>query len=126
MEDPSRLAVIEALDLFEKRTREIIGLIDGKRSIGAFERDELQAMYSALKEDVKAAAKLGKVIHDRAAQTEWEQSYFTPAMLKAANGLRAKTNSHPINSNWIGSLLDAACEFSYYLAMLQKDRPGDR
>jgi len=126
MDDLSRRAVIEELELFEKRTREIIGRIDGKRSIGAFERDELQAMYSALKEDVKAAAKLGKATQDRDAQTDWERYYFAPAMLKAANGLRAKTNSHPINSNWIGSLLDAACEFSYYLAMLQKDRPGDR
>lgn len=126
MDDPSRRAVIEELDLFEKRTREIISRIDGKRSIGAFERDELQAMYSALKEDVKAAAKLCKVAQDRDAQTDWERFYFTPAMLKASNGLRAKTNSHPINSNWIGSLLDASTEFSYYLAMLQKDRPGDR
>lgn len=126
MEDPSRLAVIEALDSFERRTREIVDRIDGKRSIGAFDRDELQSMYSTLKEDFKTAAKLGKVAQDRKGQTDWERHYFAPAMLKAANGLRAKTNSHPINSNWIGSLLDAACEFSYYLAMLQKDRPGDR
>lgn len=126
MEDQNRSLVVEALASFEDRAREIIARIDGRRSIAPSEKDELQTLYSSLKEDVKSAARLGKVVSDRQEQTGWERYYFTPAMLKAANGLRAKTNSHPINSNWIGSLLDASTEFSYYLSMLERDRPEDR
>ncbi len=126
MEDPGKRSVIESLNLFEERTREIINRIDGKRSISTFEKDDLQAEYSALKEDIKSAAKRGKVTQDRQEQNDWERFYFAPAVLKARDALRAKTNSHPVNSNWIGSLIDAAGEFSYCLSMIERDHPADQ
>lgn len=123
MEDADKLSVMNAMKEFESRAREMIDWIDGKRSIGASEKDELQSLYKELKDDIKDAAKRGKVRDDREDQTDWEHFYFMPAVSKARDGLRAKTNSHPINSNWIGSLLDAAGEFSYYLSMIEKDHP---
>jgi hypothetical protein len=126
MEDTDKRSVMNAMAMFESRAREIINRIDGKRSIGAFEKDELQSLYTGLKEDVKSAAKLGKVHKDREDQTDWERCYFMPAVSKARDGLRAKTNSHPVTSNWIGSLLDAAGEFSYYLSMIERDHPEDQ
>lgn len=121
-----RDTVIQALESFELRTTEIVSRIDGRRQIGAFEKGELQALYAALKDDVKAAGKRGKVADDRAPQTDWERYFFTPALLKAATMLRAKSNTHPITSNWIGSLLDAGTEFSYYLHQLKKSSPESR
>lgn len=121
-----RDAVIEALESFELRTTEIMSRIDGRRQIGAFEKDELQALYKELKDDVNAASKRGKVADDREPQTEWEQYFFAPALLKASTKLRARSNTHPITSNWIGSLLDANTEFSYYLHQLRKIAPEDQ
>lgn len=116
-------AVIQALELFKQRAREISHRIDGRRQIGAFEIGELKDLYRSLKEDVKDASKCGKVSPRREAQTEWERYYFAPAMMKAANALRARHNTNPITSNWIGSLLDAQTEFSYYLHQLKKSSP---
>lgn len=126
MDDTSKLAVIEALNGFSRRAQEVIDRIDGRRSIGAFERANLQMLYSSLKDDVKDAAQRGKVDNDRMAQTNWERYYFAPAVQKAANALRARSNTNPITSNWIGSLLDAESEFSYYLYQLEKDHPGEK
>jgi len=124
--DLEKDAVILALESFQIRTTEIVSQIDGRRQIGAFEKGELQGLYAALKDDVKAAGKRGKVADDRAPQTEWERYSFAPALLKASTQLRARSNTHPITSNWIGSLLDANTEFSYYLHQLRKSAPEDQ
>jgi len=124
-DEQNKLEVIQALGDYARRTSEIIDRISDRRSVSGFEKDELQALYSSLKDDIKEAAKRAKVSTSQQ-QTEWERCYFVPAVMKAANSLRAKTNSHPINSNWMGSLLDAASEFSYYLYQIEKDRLEDQ
>lgn len=124
--DPGKDAVIAALESFEWRVGEILIRIDGRRQIGAFEKGELQASYRELKDDVREAAKRGKVQEGRHEQTDWERYYFAPAVMKAANSLRARSNSNPITSNWLGSLLDAGMEFSYYLHQLRKIAPENQ
>lgn len=124
--EAGKSTVVHALDQFEKRAREISNRIDGRRSIRAIEKDELQVLYKDLKEEIKAAAKRGKVFQNSQTQTDWERYYFAPAVMKALNGLRARTNTNPISSNWIGSLLDASSEFSYYLSMIERDHPEDQ
>jgi hypothetical protein len=114
-QDPGAQAVIRTMKSFSERTREITSRIGNRRSLGAFEKDELQALYSLLKDDIKAAAARGKVEPGHQEQTEWEQFYFQPAVMKASTALRAKTNSNPITSNWISCLNEAEFEFSYYL-----------
>jgi hypothetical protein len=113
--DPGAQAVIRAMQSFSERTQEITNRIGDRRSIGAFERDELQTLYRALKDDIKAAAARGKVSPGHQEQTEWERFFFQPAVMKASNALRAKTNSNPITSKWISCLNEAELEFSYYL-----------
>jgi hypothetical protein len=118
--DTGKDMVVSTLESFAQRTQEILNRIDGRSQISAFEKDDLQALYGALKDDVKAAGKLGKVEYGRHEQTDWERYYFAPAMMKAASSLRAKSNTNPITSNWLSSLLDAGMEFSYYLHLLRK------
>jgi len=118
--------VISALESFAQRTQEISSRIDGRSRINPFETGELQALYSVLKFDVKAASKRGKVEGGKLDQTDWERYYFAPAMMKAANSLRARTSTNPLTSNWLGSLQDAGMEFSYYLHQLQKMSPPDQ
>lgn len=113
--EPLAQTVIRAMQSFSERTREIANRIGDRRSIGAYEKDELQALYSALKDDLKAAAARGKVATGHQEQSDWERYYFQPAVLKAANALRAKTNSNPITSKWVSCLNEAEMEFSYYL-----------
>lgn len=121
--DPDKKAVVIALESFSKRTQEIVVRLNGRSKIGAFEIGELNELYRSLKKDVKDATKRGRVSIGRAKEpTDWERYYYAPAMMKAANSLRAKTNTNPITSNWLGSLLDAELEFSYYLHLLQKTR----
>jgi hypothetical protein len=115
IQDPSQQAVIRAMQSFSERAQEITSRIGDRRSIGTFEKDELQALYSALKDDIKAAAARGKVEPGHQEQNDWERCCFQPAVMKASNALRAKTNSNPITSNWIGCLTEAEGEFSYYL-----------
>jgi hypothetical protein len=126
MGNESKLDIIHVLGEYARRTDEIIDRISDRSSVSGAEKDELQALYSSLKEELTEVAKRGKVSAARQEQTDWERCYFAPAVTKAANSLRAKTNSHPINSNWMGSLLDASGEFSYYLFQLEKDRPEDQ
>lgn len=112
---PGAQAVIRAMQSFSERAREITNRIGDRRSIGAFEKDELQALYRDLKDDIKAVADRGKINAGRQEQTEWERFFLQPAVMKASNALRAKTNSNPITSNWISCLSEAELEFSYYL-----------
>jgi hypothetical protein len=123
MEDPNKLAVIEALSGFSKRANDIADRISDRHTIGMFEKIELQRLYKSLKDDIKDAADRGKVFVGPKKQSDWERFYFVPATMKAFNSLRAKSNTHPINSSWMGCLLDAQGEFSYYLFQLEKDHP---
>ena len=124
--DAGKDTVISALESFSKRTQEISSRIDGRNRLNPFETGDLQALYGELKSDVRAASKRGKVEDGRHDQTDWERNYFSPAMRKAAISLRARSNTNPITSNWLGSLLDAGMEFSYYLHQLQKMSSPDQ
>lgn len=124
--DLDKEAVVSALESFSKRTQELAARLDGRIQIGAFEIGELKDLYRSLKDDVKDASKRGRVSLGRGEDpSEWERYYFAPAMMKAANALRAKSNTHPLTSNWLSSLLEAGMEFSYYLHQLQKDLTVD-
>jgi hypothetical protein len=84
-QDPGAQAVIRAMQSFSERTREITNRIEDRRSVGASEKDELQALYSALKDDIKAAAKRGKVEPGHQEQTDWERIYFQPALMQQSH-----------------------------------------
>jgi hypothetical protein len=118
--DAGKDTVISALESFSQRTQEISSRIDGRSRLNPFETGDLQALYGELKSDVRAASKRGKVEDGKHDQTDWERYYFAPAMRKAAISLRARSNTNPITSNWLSSLLDAGMEFSYHLHQLQK------
>jgi hypothetical protein len=124
--DTARDTVISALESFSQRTQEISSRIDGRSRLNPFETGNLQALYGALKSDVRAASKRGKVEDGKHDQTDWERYYFAPAMRKAAISLRIRSNTNPITSNWLGSLLDAETEFSYYLHQLHKISSPDQ
>lgn len=121
MNDHSKQAVVDSLNDFSRRTKEIIDRIGDRQSVSTIEKNAIKVLYKALKADLKDAAELAAVNEGRLAWNKWEGAYYCPAVMKAANALRAKSNTHPIASNWKRSLMDAEHEISYYLYHLQKD-----
>lgn len=115
--------VIVALRVFERRIDEILGMLDGKRSISQREKLDLQALLVPLKADIKSAAKRGKVHDDREPQSSVERAYFDPSLRGASANFRVATNSHPITSRWHECLYDVRIDITYFLSQLETQYP---
>lgn len=121
MDDPRKQAVVDALTAFSRQTHEIIDRIGDRQAVSPNEKIAIKSLYRTLKTDLKNAAERAAANEGALAGTKWEGYYYSPAVMKASNALRAKSNTHPIKSNWMRSLADAEREISYYLYQLQKE-----
>lgn len=118
--------VASALKGYVQRLDEITDFLGDKKSITTGEKEWLQSLLTALKADIKAANKRGKVDDDRAPQTHAERAFFEPALRGASANFRVATNSHPIRSGWFSCLYGVRIDLSYYLHQLEKDHPEDQ
>lgn len=121
-DDAARVAA--ALRAYEVRIDEIVSRIASK-SIGSDAMvKHVQHLLTELKRDIKEAAARGKVEDDYLPQTECERMYFVNGMRDAANGLKIKPNSHPINSRWAVCLGSVQRDISYQVWRIQQQFPG--
>ncbi len=119
--DPVELQQIElALRAYKDRCEEILQLLGEKRSLSLGEREQIVALYAALKDDLKAAAKHGTLSKSRRQQTRAETCFFDPAVRRAVLNLRPATNTNPISSHWFSAVFEAQSEFSYWLHNMDK------
>lgn len=117
--DPADIrAVASAMREFERKCEEILTLLGEKRSLQSHEREEVERLYKSLKSDLKEAAKYGTLSQRRVPLTRAEKCFYDPAVRRAAIDLRPATNSHPISSRWLGAVLEARSELSYWLHSL--------
>ena len=120
-------AVRDAMLAFEARCEQIMAILADKKHLAPFERDEVQALYRQLKDDLKAAAKSGSIYGARSRDqlTRAEFAFYDPAVRRAAIDLRPATNSNPITSRWFSAVHEAQMEFSYYRHGLDKLIQGE-
>lgn len=116
--------VVAALREYIQRIEEIDNAIPEGKSISADEKKRLQALYTALKADIKMAVKTGKANAKSLRQTDTESCFFEPAMRDCSAELTANTNSDPIKANWKSVLWNALDQITPYLSQLEKlDQP---
>lgn len=110
-------AVVEALRTFENRINEILERLEGKRSVSRDEKEQLQALLTTLKSDLKAAAK-------HSPSNQYEDAYFSPAVRSAAANLTIAVNSHPIDSKWYSCLYGVRIDINHMLSQLEQQFPA--
>lgn len=117
-------AIESALAAYETRCAEISRLIGDKRWLSAHELEHVRSLYAVLKADIRQAAHVPTLDQRKRALTRAEQCFWDPAIRRAAVDLRPATNTNPIRSNWIGALVEARSEFSYWRHNLQSAGSG--
>lgn len=118
-------AVADAMAGYEKRCEEILLLLGEKRTLSPVDRADVEHLYRALKEELKAVAKQGTISGARRSQTDAENHFFQHAVNAAHLALRPATNSHPISSDWHDAVSNAKLEFSNLQFSLAKLLPAD-
>lgn len=111
-------AVHAALNKFERRCSDL-GQLLTRTPLSPLNRAEATAMYAALKEDLRAEAKLGTVDAARRACNRSEQCFYEKPIRKALIELRPATNSNPITSRWAAAVWSARSEITYSLSRLE-------
>ena len=106
---------------YEARCDQVLDAIKEK-PLSAHELSRAQDLYRNLKTELKHEAAQLQKRWDTMSRAE--QCFSDPAIRKAAIALKPATNSNPSSSNWIGALLDARGEFSYYLLNLNRALSG--
>jgi len=117
-------SVITELRRYRDRIDAILGQLDGKRQVSQDERSELQALLTSLKSDLREAARRGTVGTGREPQNQFERAYFAPAVQSASANLHVAVNSHPIRSDWFGSLYRVQMDITLLLHKLEQQFPG--
>ena len=106
---------------YEGRCDQVLEAIKSPR-LTQHELARAQDLYRNLKDELKLeAAQLRKRWNS---MSRAEQCFYDPAICKAAIALKPRTDSNPKNSNWVGALLDARSEFSYYLHNMNRAEPS--
>jgi hypothetical protein len=120
IDETAAQTVIHALRGYRGRIGEILGRLEGKKVLPAYETEELQVLLTSLKRDLREIDKRGTVAVGRHPQNPVESAYFAPAVQKAAAHLSVAVNSHPIRSNWYDCLFVVDTDIHYYLHQLEE------
>lgn len=113
--------VVNELRRLETGLGEVAAQIRGKRTLSQFEREQVTAAYSAIKDELRRLRETGTVGGARRERTESEERFFVPAVRQALIALRAPTNTNPISSGWASQLSEAQTEISYHLDRLERE-----
>jgi hypothetical protein len=126
MNDHEQLAreVIRELRDYRRRLDELITILEGKHGVSEEQHDELQALLTSLKADLKAAARGGRVCNSSGPPSQIEQAFFAPTLQKAAANLRVAVNSHPIRSDWFSCLYEVRWDIDHPLHQLEEKYPN--
>lgn len=116
--------VILGLRRFTSRIDEILRLLEDKRDIRRDEREELQSLLTSLKQDLKDAAKRGKIDAGAEPPSRFERAYFAPAVQSAAANFSVAVNSHPIRSDWFACLYGVRMDIDMLLHQLEAQYPN--
>lgn len=114
-------AVLLALITLSQRATTIVERVVGRETIPPLEQLILRALYGALKEDLRDAARSGKMSAAAGPPTASERTYFAPAALNSYKALHARINTNPITSNWIASLMNANEVLCYYVELMTQE-----
>jgi hypothetical protein len=109
----ARQLALEKLKYFESQCDELMAVLNDRKQFNSDEREHVQSLYRALKDELKAAAKNGTVSGKSDGLTDEERYFYKPAVQKAALALRPATNSDPIKSDWFSAVYDARLDLSH-------------
>jgi hypothetical protein len=117
--DIEELRAIRAKMLgYEGRCVQVLDAIKDGAQLTPDGLERARALYTSLKQEIKAEA--ADSVKRWNTMSRAESCFYDQAIRRASIALKPKTNSNPKTSNWVGALINARGEFSYYLHNLNK------
>lgn len=80
----------------------------------------LKERLAAIKADIKLAAKYETVSRTKSEKTDFEQSFFGPAVRSASANFRMPINANPFTQSWVSGLNDSRGDISHFRFGLEK------
>lgn len=106
------LAMIAELQRMHDEVRSLLDGSDGQSDI-------LKRRLTALKQDIKEAAKYETISRKKIPKTELEQAFFGPAIRSTSANFRMRTDTNPGSPAWARGLYEVELELSYHLHGLE-------
>ena len=117
--------VMTALCELDRRIAAMLAKSPEGKKLPPWEESSLRQETVTLKADIKAAAKRGKILEDRHAQTELESAYFDPALREASARFLLRTDASPSSAKWRSGLATVQGEISYYIWSMKRQYPEE-
>lgn len=112
-------ALIAELKRWYLEAMSLINDAADKSRLSSHSLDLLKARLTALKHEIKAAAKYETLSGRNTPRTDLEQCFFSPAVRSTSANFRIRTDTSPHSHAWARGLHEVESELSYALHKLE-------
>jgi len=112
-------AIVAELQRWHDEALSLINDAADKSRLSSNSLDLLKVRLTALKDEIKTAAKHETLSGRKTPRTELEQCFFGPAVRSTAANFRMRTDTSPHSHSWARGLHEVESELSYVLHRLE-------